>query len=42
MSPDLEEVMAWVGERLQMGDVPRVVDIVAFAKEKHFAGVAYP
>jgi hypothetical protein len=35
MSPDLEEVMAWVGERLQMGDVPRVVDIVAFAKEKH-------
>lgn len=34
MSADLEEVMAWVGGRLQMGDVPRIVDIVAFAKEQ--------
>ncbi len=34
LPPDLEETMNWVSERLQLGDVPRIIDIVAFAKEK--------
>ena len=33
MSPDLEATLSWVEERLKMGDVPRIIDIVAYAKE---------
>ena len=33
MSPDLELVMTWFQERLQMGDIPRIIDVVTFAKE---------
>lgn len=33
MSSDLELILSWVGERLQMGDVPRIIDIITYAKE---------
>ena len=33
MSPDLELAMSWVQQRLQMGDAPRIVDIVAYVQE---------
>ena len=33
MSSDLELVMTWFQERLQMGDIPRIIDVVTFAKE---------
>ena len=35
MSPDLELALSWVQQRLQMGDVPRIVDIVAYARENN-------
>ena len=35
MSPDLKVVMEWVEKRLQMGDVPRIIDAISYAKSNN-------
>lgn len=35
MSPDLEATLLWLQERLQMGDVPRIIDIVAYTQDNN-------